>query len=102
MAMVLKILFHKQLEKVATPTLWRWLKGLAIAFVAMAVIPDCVPFLEEATLAWMSISVAWELVSRGEIDLSRLPAGVRKRLPGARDQVIDVESKDGAPVKRER
>lgn len=102
MAMVWKILFHKHLEKIANATLWRWLKGLVIAFVAMAVIPDCVPFLEEATLAWMAISVAWELVSRGEIDLSRLPAGVRKRLPGAHDRMIDVEPKDESPVRRGR
>ena len=63
--MVFKILFHRHLTSVATATLWKWMKGLGAAAVALWLIPDCIPFVDEAVVTWMSLSVLLELGARG-------------------------------------
>lgn len=94
MAMLLKLLFHRHLHGVDVKTLWRWAKGIAAAWVALMVIPDCIPFIDEITVTWLGISVLWELNSRGEIDAKWLPESVRNRLGKGREGAIDVKTDD--------
>ena len=92
MAVLLKLLLHRHLASVSVQTLWRFAKGIGVAFVALWVIPDCIPLLDEITVSWLAVSVLWELNSRGEIDAKWLPEVVRKRLGKGRENVIDVKT----------
>ena len=95
MEMLLKLLFHKHLEGVETSTLWRWAKGIGLVGFAIWAIPDCVPFVDEITVTWLAVSVTWELIARGEINVAWLPEGMRKRLPKPRGEIVDVKTDDG-------
>lgn len=94
--MIFKILFHRHLSGVATKTLWRWMKGLAALAAVLWAVPDCIPFVDEAVVTWMTLSALLELGARGEINSAWLPEGLRKRFP-SRHGVIDAESNSGDP-----